>query len=65
MKVASQCHYCNSNNINEKSVTKQGKKMVIDVHCLDCMKNWTEYWSLTRIERYTVKKGEKVAVATA
>ena len=28
------------------------------------MKTWTETWTLTKLEKYTIRKGEKVLTAS-
>jgi hypothetical protein len=63
MKIITECHYCGSARVNEKSFIHQDKKLRVNGECFECMKTWTETWTLTKLEKYLVRKGEKVLEA--
>jgi hypothetical protein len=64
MKIITECHYCGSGNVNEKSFLHQDKKLLIHGECGGCMKTWTETWTLTKLEKYSIRKGEKILAAS-
>lgn len=51
MKVINECHYCHSSEVGQMSIIHVDKKIMVNGRCANCLKSWTETWTLTKIQK--------------